>query len=130
MSRSNYTNYDEYMVLWRGTVTRALGGKRGQAFLKEVLTALDAMPIKRLIVEDLIDDVGEVCALGSIGAARGIDLSTLDPYDHASLSTVFGIARCMVQEIEYENDEGGHWQETPEHRFERIRAWVTAQIKP
>jgi len=129
MSRSNYTDDCEYLALWRAAVTNALNGKRGQAFLKEMLIVLDAMPVKRLIVEDLIDDVGEVCALGSIGKARGIDLSILDPYDYSSMASVFGIAQCMIQEIEYENDECGPWKETPERRYDRIRAWVESQIK-
>src|SRR5262245_16738600 len=35
---------------WRGAVHAAIFGKRGQAFLTELLAALDALPEKKLLV--------------------------------------------------------------------------------
>lgn len=58
MSRSGYSeDWDGEnwtFIRWRGAVKSALRGKRGQAFLREALAALDAMPEKRLITHDLI----------------------------------------------------------------------------
>src|ERR1700675_4829762 len=103
MSRSGYTDEmdDQWaLICWRGAVASAIRGKRGQAFLREMLTALDAMPEKQLIYEELeiqksmshwgIHDTGEVCALGSVGKARGIDMSELDPYDRETVARTFG----------------------------------------
>jgi hypothetical protein len=128
MSRSGYSDDLEPLALgrWRAQVKSAIRGKRGQAFLREMLDALDAIPAKRLIVEDLVNG-GEVCALGSVGVKRGIDMKPLDPHDPQRLSSVFGIAHQLVSEIEYENDECGS-NETPEQRWQRMRDWVSHQI--
>jgi hypothetical protein len=130
MSRSGYTDDcdDDVLALgrWRAQVASAIRGKRGQAFLRELLDALDAMPVKRLIADDLIKD-GEVCALGSVGVKRGIDMTPLDPHDPQTLSGVFGIAHQLVSEIEYENDECCT-RDTPERRWQRMHDWVSYQI--
>ena len=132
MSRSGYT--DDYgdddpwaLIRWRGAVASSIRGKRGQAFLRELIEALDAMPEKRLIADDL-QRGGEVCALGSVGAKRGVDMAKLDPEDFDTLAGVFNIAAPLVQEIEWENDEG--YYATPEVRWKRMRAWAVSNLKP
>lgn len=79
MSRSGYTDdgLDSWQVIrWRGAVASAIRGRRGQALLTELLAALDAMPVKELIKEQLVED-GAVCALGALGRARGVDMSAI-----------------------------------------------------
>ena len=49
MSRSGYSDDYEGLGLYRQTVENALRGKRGQAFLRELLEALDALDEKKLI---------------------------------------------------------------------------------
>lgn len=115
------------MIRWRGQVASAMRGKRGQAFLREMLAALDALPNKRLIAHEL-QQGGEVCAIGSVGLARGLDMAHLDPECPEYIAREFGIARQLVQEIEFENDEGGCYNESPEQRFTRVREWVAEQI--
>lgn len=130
MSRSGYSeDYDEpwQMAMWRGAVAKSIRGKRGQAFLAEMLAALDAMPEKRLIAHDL-QVGGEVCAIGSVGAKRGVDMTTVDPEDYSTVAATFGIASALAQEIAYENDEVGCRDETPEMRWERVRKWVVSNI--
>ena len=134
MSRAGYNevdgDYTEWnLICWRGAVTSAIKGKRGQTFLREMLAALDAMPVKRLIAADLERD-GEVCAIGAVGKARGVDMSKLDPEDSGPVADTFGIAAAMAREIVYTNDEGSWNPETPEARYERMRRWVASQIKP
>lgn len=133
MSRSGYVDDwdgDEWSyALCLGRVAVAFKGKRGQAFLKELLVTLDAMPEKRLIANDLETPEGAVCAIGSVGKARGVDMSKLDPEDAQAVGAAFGIAESMAREIVYVNDEGGDHKETPEQRFERIRKWVISKIK-
>lgn len=135
MSRSGYQDDLEQqdLAMWRGRVASAMRGKRGQRLLKDVLAALDAMPEKRLIAHELVAD-GEVCTLGAVGRTRGVvDLDKLDPEDHDTLAERFDVAPCLIQEIEYENDEGGPWNngdgETPEQRFERVRKWIARHIQ-
>lgn len=133
MSRSGYNedyDGDEWsLIRWRGAVTSAIRGRRGQAFLKDLLAALDALPEQKLIKDELQYPDGSVCALGALGKARGINMSGLDPCDDSSVSHVFGIAPALAREIVFENDDCGSGKETPEYRFHRMRRWVVAQIK-
>jgi len=130
MSRSGYTDDCDdnwQMICWRGAVTKAMKGRRGQEFLNEMIAALDALPEKKLIADDL-EHEGAVCAIGSVGLARGIDMSKLDPHEPDQVATAFGIAPAMAQEIVYMNDEMGSHRETPETRFARMRAWIKSEI--
>lgn len=104
MSRSGYSDDCENLGLWRGAVASSIKGKRGQAFLKEALARLDAMPVKELVSGELEAD-GQFCTLGVVGAGRGLALDKIDTYDHASLSNLFDIAGPLAQEIMYLNDE-------------------------
>lgn len=128
MGRSGYSYDADYLDLWRGSVDRAIRGKRGQAFLRDLIAALDALPEKKLIAEELQQD-GEVCAIGSVGLSRGIDMATLNPEDHDEIGKRFNIARCMVAEIEFINDgdfESGNISD--EERFKRVREWAESQL--
>ncbi len=132
MSRSGYHDIDDgwELIKWRGMVASAIRGKRGQKLLRDLLTALDTMPEKLLIAEELEDQYGDHCALGVLGKSRGFDLASIDPEDYSQVATAFGIAECLAQEIVYMNDEYRARGETPEQRWTRMRAWVAAQIKP
>lgn len=137
MSRSGYI--DDYgcdnqwdLIRWRGAVNSAIKGRRGQAFLKELLIALDNLPVKRLISSALITTDGttlEACALGVVGLTRGLEMVSIDVEDRTSVAEAFGIAEAMAAEIMFENDEAAIRNETPEQRYERVRKWVIANIK-
>lgn len=158
MSRSGYSDdYDEDGTggLWRGAVERAIRGKRGQAMLRELAAALDAMPEKALAADSLVTADGEFCTLGALGHARGIDMKPLDPEDWNAVAKAFDIAPAMVREIVYENDESIDpyvWadveicgpmrpcqrhkrrvcvnrERTAERRWEHMRKWVAQNIK-
>ena len=131
MSRSGYVeDWDDnwQIIMGRGAVASAIKGKRGQALLREMLAALDAMPEKRLIAAKLEKD-GCVCALGAVGKARGVSMSGVDPEDKYAVADLFGVAPALAAEIVYENDEGAFYTETPEARFQRMRRWVEGQIR-
>lgn len=132
MSRSGYLDYcDDTLALgrWRAQVLSATRGKRGQALFKDLAAAMDAMPVKRLISEAL-ECKGEHCALGVVGAKRGVDMEHIDPEDSEVVAANFDIASQLACEIVFQNDENGPWGgETPEERWTRIRAWVQEQIK-
>lgn len=130
MSRSGYSEDIEdnwAMIKWRGQVASAIRGKRGQKLLSELLAALDAMPVKELVAEELETPQGEVCALGCLGKARQLDMSKIDPEEYDQVAAAFDIAPQLAQEIVWENDEA--WgSETPEHRWERMRKWVASKV--
>lgn len=129
MSRSGYSEgCDDNLSMgrWRGRVASSIRGKRGQAFLRDLLDALDAMPEKRLIQNELRKD-GEMCTLGVLGAKRGINLEDIDPEDYEIIAAEFGIAAPLAQEIMYENDE--YWNRaSAEKRWTYMRSWVKDHI--
>ncbi len=131
MSRSGYSDdVDDNWALirWRGAVASALRGRRGQEFLRELLAALDAMPHKVLITEELQAE-GSFCTMGVVGDARGLDMGSIDAYDTEQVSAALGIPYSIVKEIAYLNDEGEYWErETPQQRWIRMRKWVANQI--
>jgi hypothetical protein len=137
MSRSGYSDdgcEDEWAnIRWRGAVNAALKGKRGQAFLKEMLAHLDAMPEKRLIAHEWVKD-GDACALGVVARARGLTaaISAFDPADDVGVmyaARLLGIAPAMAREIVWMNDEAYWNTPTPETRWRLCRDWVAGQIK-
>ncbi len=133
MSRSGYIDdcEDQWaLIRYRGAVKASLKGKRGQAFLRELIGAMDAMPVKELIGDSLQEQSGAVCALGAVGVARKMDLSVLNPKNITTVSASFGISEAMAREIVYENDEGSWANETPAQRYERVRAWAQRWVQP
>lgn len=131
MSRSGYSEeLDQWdLIKWRGQVASAIRGKRGQQFLLDLLEALDAMPEKKLIRNELRDESGCVCALGALGAKRAVDIDSMDADDYDALAKSFGIAHQIAREVMFENDEC-NWQETPEVRWQRMRAWALSHVQP
>lgn len=131
MSRSGYyeaSDCEDYAyAMWNGAVKSALRGKRGQAFLREMLKALDALPNKRLIAGELVCG-GGCCALGAVALNRGVDVSDVDSDDRDALSDVFGISGAMAAEVMYLNDER-HGHASEEDRFIAMREWVMNKIR-
>jgi hypothetical protein len=134
VSRSGYTDdYDNWaLIRWRGAVKAAIRGKRGQAFLRELLAALDAMPEKRLI-DQSFSAQGSYCALGTVFAARGVEQLDAEKlvfdYIPGMAAKALGIAPVLCAEIMYENDEQAGWiKETEEQRWARMRLWAESNL--
>lgn len=111
MNRSGYTDEcDDPLAAgrWIAAVNSSLRGRRGQAFLRELLAALDAMPEKRLIANTAAKD-GCMCALAVVAAKRGQGLEQLDAYmkglDWDRLAESLDISEAMAREVMYLNDE-------------------------
>lgn len=136
MSRSGYSDDCDgaALALWRGAVNSAINGVRGQKLLCELVKAMDAMPVKRLVSQELVTVEGEFCALGVVGCHRGIveKLKGLDPDDREHVARIFDIAPALAAEIVYMNDEASpYWsrEETPEQRWIRMREWAQSNIR-
>jgi len=132
MSRSGYVDDGDIeqwdLIRWRGAVASAIKGKRGQAFLLEMWKAMTALPEPKLIANSLVEQDGQVCALGSVARARGLDLSNIDPENGDGMGTVFGIPDALAKEIMFMNDD---WRtETPEARFARMKKWIETELRP
>ncbi len=141
MSRCD-NDYDDYDALavgrWHGAVKSATNGARGQAFLQELLSAIDAMPVKELIPHELRAE-GGFCTLGVIGQKRGLRIEEIDPEDHKAVARSLGVAEALAYTIAWHNDEhGDDWVmldgryvyviETSAKRWQRMRDWVAKQI--
>jgi hypothetical protein len=132
VSRSGYIDDVEQwdLIRWRGAVASSIRGKRGQAFLLEMWKAMQALPEPKLIAKELEED-GAVCAIGSVGKARGVNMAEIDPQDHEQVADAFGIPHTLACEIMYMNDEGpGNWKATPEQRFAYMKKWIEGNLLP
>lgn len=141
MSRHGFVEGDDWdessqwaFIRTQGALKSAIRGKRGQLLLQELLTALDAMPEKKLVSDTFQAPQGEVCALGAVAAHRGCDVSKIqsdlaepleendDPeYVISYIAGKLNIARALAQEIMWVNDLGGV---TSEERWQRVRNWA------
>lgn len=134
--RSGYTDDCENVALYRNSVALAIRGKRGQAMLRKMADAMDAMPVKELITGDLRNEDG-CCAIGTICPnPPGWDSMTMDQKyghdvseDHEYVSSVLNIAPCLAAEVMFINDEAGPYKETPAKRWSRVRKWIEWQLK-
>src|SRR5580704_5504144 len=132
MSRSGYTDdYDgDDLALgrWRAQVASSIRGRRGQKLLRDLLAALDAMPEKALIIGELKTEDGEVCALGALAVARGMDTTKIDPEEPEQVGSAFDISHQLAAEIAYMNDEcfdfryenNKRVEYTPEERWQKM----------
>ena len=91
MSRSGYSDDCENVELYRAAVDRAIKGSRGQAFLRELATAMDAMPEKVLIAEELIREDGRCCTIGVVCKARAVDVGCIDYNDVDTVARLVGV---------------------------------------
>lgn len=145
MSRSGYSDdlSQSELAMWRGMVTSATRGKRGQALLKELESALVALPRKELCAHEFANaEDGQVCALGAVALQRRTSkgMSLVDALKEIEkeypegcaaeeAADEFNIADCLLQEITFVNDERGRYDETTTQRYERVLKWVRDHIK-
>lgn len=123
---------------WRGAVASAIRGKRGQAFLRELADALDAMPDKWLVAGELQSEDGCNCTLGVIAGRRGLDVASMDVDDYDSIADSLGVNAKIAQEVMWENDESFCDSEYVDvvicgpmrpQFYERARGWVHEKHK-
>lgn len=100
MGRSGYSDdNDDPLALgrWRAQVESAMRGKRGQRFFRDLIAALDALPEKKLVKNELETKGGAVCALGALARLRGVVLTGLDTEDYGKLGETFEIAHQKTE---------------------------------
>lgn len=139
MSRHGYSDFydsDDNGALYRGRVERVITSIRGQAFMREMVACLDAMPVKQLAAEVFVepdpyadDGALQVCAMGAVALARGIDTTGLSEAEPMYVADALGIHEILAAEIAYMNDE---WFDRVDAnvRHARMRDWAASQIIP
>lgn len=132
MSRVTYNEDDLWgAIRWAGAAKKAIYGKRGQLVLRELEAALLALPEPKLITDEFANDEGEVCALGALAKARGIDYNAMADWDVEwddvdGVTEKLGITRTLAWEIMAQNDDGGF--EYPPHPLDSRRALRSCPI--
>jgi len=147
------------MWAFQGNIKRAVAGKKGQKFLREMEAALLALPVKRLTKGALADAhehsfpnrlgyvpeaTGDVCALGAVAAARAVAAGKdrkgalqelaekFDPSEQGWVLTDEAAHHLKISHpLAYAVVEKNDEcsAKTPEERYERVLAWVQAKLK-
>jgi len=132
MSRINITYDEDYpgqFELWQANCRRSLQGKTGQKELRALRDALLALPDKRLIHGSLVDEDGEVCAVGAYARHKGLDLQKFDPEDNTDdVGIEAGMPTLVAWKVVEMNDDYLSRHLTPEQRYEKMLEWVNGQI--
>lgn len=152
LSRSGFHEFDCYdrdeilaFGRGRGQIASAIRGKRGQALLRLIRDALDAIPNKQLGSDSLRGDKGCYCAIGAAYWFSDKPLPYVDHPDYEdfeideliidSASAHLNAAEILIQEIMWNNDECVRLKrgEIPamlrRRRWLWMRAWVDNRIK-
>ncbi len=142
MSRCGYNEDggDDDLALgrWRGQISSALRGKRGQRFLRDLVAALDAMPVKELVSGELETQEGAVCALGCLAKHQEKSVKVSQDWDESDwdkLGEAFNIAPQLAQEVMWINDDDNgrnyYRRVDPDNakRWRDVREWATRNIR-
>lgn len=146
--------YDEdfpnQAALYHANTERALKGKRGQAFLKELEAALLMLP-EKVLIEGSICREGAVCANGALALKRKVDagmqipealkwLEENKPDDDFNggdagqtgdfMEKHFGILSRLAVHTAFVNDEHRQTDHSDHGRYEKVLSWVRSQILP
>lgn len=146
MSRMDvYDDYDcesNVYFLWPSVTDRALNGKRGQEALKELESALLALPQPRLL-EGKFCDGTEVCALGALALKRQVQSGVALPEALSEIHRRFEywdeecdparfaaealkLTYSVAFQVMSKNESLGT---TPEERYQKVLEWVRSWIK-
>jgi hypothetical protein len=129
ISYSEDEDYPGQFELWQTNCERSLRGREGQAELMELHAALLALPDKRLIHGSLVDEDGEVCAVGAYAKHKGLDLQKFDPeYDTDEVGIEAGMPKLVAWKVVEMNDMELHSRFTPEERYTLMLAWVESKL--
>lgn len=110
---------------FKASISRAVNSTGGQAMLKNLLSALDAMPYPRLIGGVFEFDC-DYCAIGALGKAAGLNVAKFSTEKLPELAATFGCPLVLIDVIMKTNDEGR--RELPAQKWSRMRDWTAHQI--
>lgn len=116
--RINYTDEEDYpgqFNLWQANCRRSMRGKAGQQALRELETALLAMPEQELYHGVFVQPSGEACALGALMVERKVAeglsrdeaiavCADVDPDESQEAGERLGIPPMVAWSIVAQND--------------------------
>ena len=137
MSRIRYSDEEDFpgqFGLWQANCNRSISGQQGQSALRDLESALLALPAKRLIAGEL-DDGEDVCAIGALVRHRHVVLQA-DPEEMVEVGEECGMPRLMAWKIVEVNDMQFDYHYigsqriafTPEERYAKMLAWVQKRL--
>lgn len=156
MTRIGYKEDEDYPGehnLWQANCRRSLSGQRGQAALRELESALLALPTKRLIAERL-DDGTDCCAIGAVVRQRGLDPNEFDEEAMEEVGEDLGFPRLVAWKVveanDIDNEDYTLWAPgpnrydawgytpgyqlsvavTPEERYDAMLKWIRSRLSP
>jgi hypothetical protein len=139
-------DFNNQAALYQANTDRALRGKRGQVFLREMEEALLMLPKKELI-NGAVCREGQVCAIGALALKRkrdaGDSISAAlywlekeapDEWSEADSTAAYASEHLDVLErlayrMAWINDRYEPEEETSEKRYERVLKWVREHRK-
>ena len=124
-----------------GALRSAVRGRRGQAFLRELVAALGALPAQELAAGALEDpETGCCCAFGAVARARawGREEIGLDPTDddiwrpECRLAEAFDISETLAWQVIAENEAFSECNDRTwrRRRWRHVRDWAVSEIEP
>ena len=111
MSRVNFDDYDEdeysdlraFAFGWNEK--QALGGRKGQKFLREMEAALLALPRKELVANVFVAEDGGVCPLAALALKRSKDAGKTEDDALAEVRNLLSMEDAFYDNSSYENCE-------------------------
>lgn len=138
MSRISFSDDEDYpgqFGLFQANCHRSLHGKAGQAALRELESALLAMPVKELHASVFVEESGAVCALGALAVHRKVQsgmsrvealavCADMDPDLSQEHGEELGFPKLAAWKVVWENDEAHSFDyETCEGPLPADRSW-------
>lgn len=140
MSRSGFYEMDDWdqesiLAMGRnaGRIASATRGRRGQAFLKTALKALDQMEDKRLAGNTFgVGDDGCMCLMTSIatetghGSVLSVGRDSDDDEICADMAAEFDVSEVLVRDLVWDNDANA--PRDPAKRWQWMRDRIESKI--
>ena len=141
MSRLYFDDDWDYNLegLQQGWLRSAIRGKRGQQFLRELVTALDALPAPELSCGALEDaQTGCCCAFGAVRRLRGAENVKLwfhpeeEDLSPDNLAEPFGVSNTLAWAVVQANEEmaESNTKQARRRRWADVRAWAVSHLQP
>jgi hypothetical protein len=122
-----------------GALCSAIRGKRGQRFIRDLVQALDALPLPELAAGALEDEeTGCCCAFGAVRRFRGADAVPLwfhpmeEDMTPDNLAEPFNVSETLAWAVVQANEDGmtGNDESTRRRRWKQVRYWAVRQLIP
>jgi hypothetical protein len=135
ISYSDEEDFPGQFGLWQGNCQRSLHGKAGQAALRELETALLALPDKRLIAGEF-DNGEDVCAIGALARYKHLTPRADPEGEMVEIGEECGMPSLVAWKTVEINDtyfdcryvDNKRVEFTAEERYQGVLNWVRKEL--